>query len=64
MFLWQKSSKLSRISAEGDNLEKEGKDDDQKSGSEGGDADNDIMENISDCKVGPICARLSRWKKK
>uniref|UniRef100_A0A3P8V8G0 HDGF like 3 n=1 Tax=Cynoglossus semilaevis TaxID=244447 RepID=A0A3P8V8G0_CYNSE len=60
VFLWQKSSKLSRISAEDDNLEKEGKDDDQKSGSEGGDADNDIMENISDCKVGPICARLSR----
>ncbi|XP_049418037.1 hepatoma-derived growth factor-related protein 3 isoform X1 [Epinephelus fuscoguttatus] len=44
----QKSSKLSRISSGEDDLEKDGKDDDQKSGSEGGDADNDIIQNTTD----------------
>ncbi|KAM6949983.1 hepatoma-derived growth factor-related protein 3 isoform 1-T1 [Lycodopsis pacificus] len=46
----QKSSKLSRISSVEDDLEKDGKDDDQKSGSEGGDPDNDIIQNTTDSK--------------
>ncbi|XP_076003090.1 hepatoma-derived growth factor-related protein 3 isoform X1 [Genypterus blacodes] len=46
----QKSSKLSRISSGEDNLEKDGKDDDQKSMSEGGDPDNDVIQNTSDSK--------------
>ncbi|XP_037616264.1 hepatoma-derived growth factor-related protein 3 isoform X3 [Sebastes umbrosus] len=46
----QKSSKLSRISSGEDGLEKDGKDDDQKSGSEGGDADNDIIQNTTGSK--------------
>lgn len=54
MCLWQKSSKLSRISSGEDDLEKDGKDDDQKSGSEGGDPDNDIIQNTTDSKVGFI----------
>lgn len=48
----QKSSKLSRISSAEDDMGKDGKDDDQKSGSEGGDPDNDIMQNTTDSKVG------------
>ncbi|CAI5646459.1 unnamed protein product [Oreochromis niloticus] len=44
----KKSSKLSRISSGEDDLGKDGKDDDQKSGSEGGDPDNDIMQNTTD----------------
>lgn len=51
---WQKSSKLSRISSGEDDLEKDGKDDDHKSGSEGGDPDNDIIQNTTDSKVGFI----------
>uniref|UniRef100_A0A3P8RY79 HDGF like 3 n=1 Tax=Amphiprion percula TaxID=161767 RepID=A0A3P8RY79_AMPPE len=47
----KKSSKLLRISSGDDNLEKDRKDDDQKSGSEGGDADNDIIESTTDSKV-------------
>lgn len=54
MCVQQKSSKLSRISSGEDDLEKDGKDDDQKSGSEGGDADNDIIQNTTDSKVGCI----------
>uniref|UniRef100_A0A667WIG6 HDGF like 3 n=1 Tax=Myripristis murdjan TaxID=586833 RepID=A0A667WIG6_9TELE len=46
-----KSSKLSRISSGEEDLEKDGKDDDQKSGSEGGDGDNDIIQNTTDNKV-------------
>lgn len=52
MCLWQKSSKLSRISSGEEDLEKDGKDDDQKSGSDGGDPDNDIIQNTTDSKVG------------
>lgn len=52
VFLPQKSSKLSRISSGEDDLGKDGKDDDQKSGSEGGDPDNDLMQNTTDSKVG------------
>uniref|UniRef100_A0A3Q2W3Y1 HDGF like 3 n=1 Tax=Haplochromis burtoni TaxID=8153 RepID=A0A3Q2W3Y1_HAPBU len=48
----KKSSKLSRISSGEDDLGKDGKDDDQKSGSEGGDPDNDLMQNTTDSKVG------------
>ncbi|XP_054465716.1 hepatoma-derived growth factor-related protein 3-like isoform X1 [Anoplopoma fimbria] len=44
----QKSSKLSRVSSVEDDLEKDDKDDDQKSGSEGGDPDNDIIQNTTD----------------
>ncbi|XP_032392720.1 hepatoma-derived growth factor-related protein 3 isoform X4 [Etheostoma spectabile] len=47
---YQKSSKLSRISSGEDDLEKDGKDEDQKSGSEGGDPDNDIIQNTTDSK--------------
>ncbi|XP_006802396.1 hepatoma-derived growth factor-related protein 3-like [Neolamprologus brichardi] len=47
---YQKSSKLSRISSGEDDLGKDGKDDDQKSGSEGGDPDNDLMQNTTDSK--------------
>uniref|UniRef100_A0A3Q1D9E3 PWWP domain-containing protein n=1 Tax=Amphiprion ocellaris TaxID=80972 RepID=A0A3Q1D9E3_AMPOC len=52
-----KSSKLLRISSGDDNLEKDRKDDDQKSGSEGGDADNDIIESTTDilCSNGTLC---------
>lgn len=46
----KKSSKLSRISSGEDDLEKDGKDEDQKSGSEGGDPDNDIIQNTKDSK--------------
>ncbi|XP_054465734.1 hepatoma-derived growth factor-related protein 3-like isoform X3 [Anoplopoma fimbria] len=46
----QKSSKLSRVSSVEDDLEKDDKDDDQKSGSEGGDPDNDIIQNTTDSK--------------
>ncbi|XP_075933804.1 hepatoma-derived growth factor-related protein 3 isoform X2 [Anarhichas minor] len=46
----KKSSKLSRISSVEDDLEKDGKDDDQKSGSEGGDPDNDIIQNTTGSK--------------
>ncbi|TDH16747.1 hypothetical protein EPR50_G00001130 [Perca flavescens] len=46
----KKSSKLSRISSGEDDLEKDGKDDDQKSGLEGGDPDNDIIQNTTDSK--------------
>ncbi|KAM9410304.1 hepatoma-derived growth factor-related protein 3 [Pholidichthys leucotaenia] len=42
----KKSSKLSRK----DDLDKDGKDDDQKSGSEGGDLDNEILQNANDSK--------------
>lgn len=57
MSLWQKSSKLSRISSgeddlEKDDLEKDGKDNNQKSSSEGGDPDNNIIQNTTDSKVG------------
>lgn len=52
VFLPQKSSKLSRISSGEDDLGKDEKDDDQKSGSEGGDPDNDLMQNTTDSKVG------------
>ncbi|XP_013868630.1 hepatoma-derived growth factor-related protein 3 isoform X2 [Austrofundulus limnaeus] len=48
--LLQKSSKLLRISAAEDDLEKDGKDDDQKSSSEGGDQDNDFIQNTTDSK--------------
>ncbi|XP_030018169.1 hepatoma-derived growth factor-related protein 3 isoform X4 [Sphaeramia orbicularis] len=44
----KKSSKLSRISSGEDDLEKDGKEEDQKSGSEGGDPDNDIIQNTTD----------------
>ncbi|XP_054465726.1 hepatoma-derived growth factor-related protein 3-like isoform X2 [Anoplopoma fimbria] len=44
----KKSSKLSRVSSVEDDLEKDDKDDDQKSGSEGGDPDNDIIQNTTD----------------
>ncbi|CAK6970462.1 hepatoma-derived growth factor-related protein 3 isoform X4 [Scomber scombrus] len=47
---YQKSPKLSRISSGEEDLEKDGKDDDQKSGSEGGDPDNDIIQNTTDSK--------------
>lgn len=50
MCLWQKSSKLSRISSGEDDLEKDGKEDD---GSEGGDPDN-IIQKTTDSKVGFI----------
>ncbi len=33
-------------------MERDGKDEDQKSGSEGGDAENDIIQNTTDSKVG------------
>nr|XP_020480442.1 hepatoma-derived growth factor-related protein 3 isoform X3 [Monopterus albus] len=46
----KKSSKLSRISSGKDDLDKDGKDDDQKSGSEGGDPDNDIIQNTANSK--------------
>ncbi|XP_068432426.1 hepatoma-derived growth factor-related protein 3 isoform X1 [Clinocottus analis] len=46
----QKSSKPTRMSSVEDDLEKDGKDDDQKSGSEGGDPDNDIIQNTTDSK--------------
>ncbi|XP_044207312.1 hepatoma-derived growth factor-related protein 3-like isoform X3 [Thunnus albacares] len=49
----KKSSKLSRISSGEEDLEKDGKDDDQKSGSEGGDPDNDIIQNTTDSKSTP-----------
>lgn len=52
MSLWQKSSKLSRISSGEDDLEKDGKDNNQKSSSEGGDPDNNILQNTTDSKVG------------
>ncbi|XP_037309407.1 hepatoma-derived growth factor-related protein 3 isoform X1 [Pungitius pungitius] len=48
--LSQKSSKLSRISSVEDDLEKDGKDDDQKSVSEGGDPKNDIIPNATESK--------------
>ncbi|KAK1891091.1 Hepatoma-derived growth factor-related protein 3 [Dissostichus eleginoides] len=44
---FKKSPKLSRISSGQDDLEKDGKDEDQKSGSEGGDLDNDIIQNTT-----------------
>lgn len=47
----QKSSKLSRISSGEEDLE-DGKEEDQKSGSEGGDPDNGIIQNTADSKVG------------
>lgn len=43
---------MSRISSGEDDLEKDGKDDDQKSSSEGGDHDNDFIQNTTDSKVG------------
>ncbi|XP_068432434.1 hepatoma-derived growth factor-related protein 3 isoform X2 [Clinocottus analis] len=46
----KKSSKPTRMSSVEDDLEKDGKDDDQKSGSEGGDPDNDIIQNTTDSK--------------
>ncbi|KAM8894556.1 hepatoma-derived growth factor-related protein 3 isoform 3-T3 [Spinachia spinachia] len=46
----KKSSKLSRISSVDDDLEKDGKDDDQKSISEGGDPNNDIIPNATESK--------------
>ncbi|XP_030270493.1 hepatoma-derived growth factor-related protein 3 [Sparus aurata] len=46
----KKSSKLSRISSGEDVLKKDGKDDDQKSGSEAGDPDNDVIQNTTDSK--------------
>ncbi|XP_035033442.1 hepatoma-derived growth factor-related protein 3 isoform X2 [Hippoglossus stenolepis] len=45
-----KSSKLSRISSAEDDLQKDRKDEDQKSGSEGEDPDNDIIQNTTDSK--------------
>nr|XP_033964606.1 hepatoma-derived growth factor-related protein 3 isoform X2 [Pseudochaenichthys georgianus] len=42
---FKKSPKLSRISSGQDDREKDGKDEDQKSGSEGGDPDNGIIQN-------------------
>ncbi|XP_034151023.1 hepatoma-derived growth factor-related protein 3 isoform X2 [Esox lucius] len=50
---FKKSSKLSRISSGDDDLEKDGKEEDRKSGSEGGDPNNDIIQNLSDSKVCP-----------
>ena len=50
--LWQKSSKLSRVSSGEDDLEKDGKEGDQKSNSEGGDTDGGIIQNATDNKVG------------
>lgn len=41
-----------------DDLEKDGKEDDQKSGSEGGDPDNDIIQNTTDSKVGFVFGPL------
>lgn len=57
--LWQKSSKLSKTSSVKDDLEKDGKDDDQKSGSKGGDPDKDIIQNTTDSKVGFNARMLS-----
>ncbi|KAL1007508.1 hypothetical protein UPYG_G00087740 [Umbra pygmaea] len=46
----KKSSKLSRISSGDEDLEKDGKDEDRRSGSDGGGADNNIQ-NLSDSKI-------------
>ncbi|TNN62221.1 Hepatoma-derived growth factor-related protein 3 [Liparis tanakae] len=46
----KKSSKLSKTSSVKDDLEKDGKDEDQKSGSKGGDPDKDILQNTTDSK--------------
>uniref|UniRef100_A0A673Z381 HDGF like 3 n=1 Tax=Salmo trutta TaxID=8032 RepID=A0A673Z381_SALTR len=53
----KKSSKLSRISSGEDDLE-DGKEEDQKSGSEGGDPDNGIIQNTADSKVSENVADL------
>ncbi|XP_056268414.1 hepatoma-derived growth factor-related protein 3-like isoform X2 [Pseudoliparis swirei] len=55
----KKSSKLSKTSSVKDDLEKDGKDDDQKSGSKGGDPDKDIIQNTTDSKVGFNARMLS-----
>ncbi|XP_037553593.1 hepatoma-derived growth factor-related protein 3 isoform X1 [Nematolebias whitei] len=44
----QKASKVSRVSSGEDDLDKDGKDEDQKSSSEGGDHDNDFIQNTAD----------------
>ncbi|KAM8763150.1 hepatoma-derived growth factor-related protein 3 isoform 2-T2 [Acanthopagrus schlegelii] len=54
----KKSSKLSRISSGEDDLKKDQKDDDQKSGSEAGDPDNDIQ-NTTDSKVIGSCHNMN-----
>ncbi|CAL8350643.1 unnamed protein product [Merluccius merluccius] len=46
----KKSSKLSRVSSGEDDLEKDGKEGDQKSSSEGGDTDGGLIQNASDNK--------------
>jgi len=46
--VWQKSSKLSRVSSGEDDLEKDGKEGEQKSSSDGGDTD---IQNATDNKV-------------
>ncbi|KAK5916060.1 hypothetical protein CesoFtcFv8_001597 [Champsocephalus esox] len=48
---FKKSPKLSRISSGQDDREKDGKDEDQKSGSEGGDPDNGIIQNTTGSKL-------------
>ncbi|KAM9860685.1 hepatoma-derived growth factor-related protein 3 [Aulostomus maculatus] len=47
----KKFSKLSRISSGEEDLEKDGKDGDKKSGSEGGDPDNDIIQTTTNSKT-------------
>lgn len=49
--LWQKSSKQPRVSSEEDDLERDGKDDDQKSDSDGGDHDNNFIQKTAETKV-------------